>query len=109
MIIMLVLFVNQILIHIVNQKLNAILKNDTVILNALLQKKETSNYKKTKDYFLIVYYKIVNAKFNSKNLLNQIMNTKNWKALFIHFLDHDLKLNENQANLVVDEIKNKYK
>ena len=51
----------------------------------------------------------MNAKFNSKNLLNQIMNTKNWKALFIHFLDHDLKLNENQANLVVDEIKNKYK
>ena len=36
------------------------------------------------------------------------MNTKNWKALFIHFLNHKLKLNENQANTVLDNIKNKY-
>ena len=36
------------------------------------------------------------------------MNAKNWKALFIHFLNHNLKLNENQATLVLDEIKTKY-
>ena len=47
-------------------------------------------------------------KINAKKLLNQIMNAKNWKALFIHFLNNNLKLNENQANLVLDEIKNKY-
>ena len=45
----------------------------------------------------------MNAKFNLKNVLNEIMNTKNWKALFIHFLNHNLKLNENQANTVLDK------
>ena len=36
------------------------------------------------------------------------MNTKNWKASCIHFLNHILKLNENQANTVLYNIKNKY-
>ena len=50
----------------------------------------------------------MHREINAKKLLNQIIYTKNWKALFIHFLNQNLKLNENQANLVLYDIKNKY-
>ena len=48
----------------------------------------------------------MNRKINTKSLLKQIFAQKTWKALFIHFLNHNLKLNDNQANTVLDNIKN---